>query len=147
MQKIKDFNSFLNEKAINEFIDPVTLAFALTGIGIAFGSDIVNAYKNRKISKASLKELIKLKSKAEAKVKKYERIGDEYAAAEAQEEVDKIQAQIVSISRNYEKEEETIKDFERDKSTRSKFEDDLRSMDNEQLIQIIKKAKKDSSGI
>ena len=70
MQKIKDYNSFLNEQAINEFIDPITLAFALAGIGIAFGPEIATAYKNRKISKSSLKELIKLKSEAIAKVKK-----------------------------------------------------------------------------
>ena len=36
---------------MSEELDLITVLFALLGIGIAFKSDIIRAYKNRKIAK------------------------------------------------------------------------------------------------
>ena len=41
---------------MSEELDIITLLFALLGIGIAFKSDIIRAYKNRKIAKEKNKK-------------------------------------------------------------------------------------------
>jgi hypothetical protein len=144
MKKIKGYNQFLNEAMINEFVDPITLAFAIAGIGIAFGPQIKNAYMNRKISKANLKELEKLKKKAEAKVKKLERQGLDHHAAEAQEKVDQIQAQIESLIDKQETENKIISDFEKNSRTRKDLEQELATMDSDELAKILRAAKKEA---
>ena len=87
----------------------------------------------------------RLKARAAAKVKKYERTGDEYAAAEAQEELDKIQAQIDNIQSNYDTDQRTVNDYEKDKKTRSELEDELKRLNNDELMDAIRKAKRESS--
>jgi hypothetical protein len=82
-------------------LDPITLAFALGAIGIAFSSNISDAYKRNKIAKGSIRELILLKSKADAKVKRFNKTGQEGYATKFQEESDAIQAQIDSLQSRY----------------------------------------------
>lgn len=41
---------------MSEELDLITVLFALLGIGIAFKSDIIRAYKNRKIAKEKNKK-------------------------------------------------------------------------------------------
>ena len=146
MAKFKTYNQFVNEQndIINEFMNPITLAFAIAGIGIAFQSDISAAYRRRKVSKAGLKELKYLLAKAESRVKKLERKGDGMGAAEAQEEVENIEARIKSMSNDYNAEEEIINNFEKDKKTRKELEDELRKLDAAELKRTIQLAKKNS---
>jgi len=143
MKKIKDYNQFVNEGMINEFVDPVTLAFAIAGIGIAFGPQIKKAYMNRKIAKASLKELLKLKKKAEAEVKKLERQNLDHHAAEAQERVDQIAAQIENLETTQKDDDRIISDFERDSRKRKELEAELAQLDSRELSNLISQAKKD----
>lgn len=143
MKKIKDYNQFVNEGMINEIVDPVTLAFAIAGIGIAFGPQIKKAYMNRKIAKASLKELLKLKKKAEAEVKKLERQNLDHHAAEAQERVDQIAAQIENLETTQKDDDRIISDFERDSRKRKELEAELAQLDSRELSNLISQAKKD----
>ncbi len=143
MKKIKDYNQFVNEGMISEFVDPVTLAFAIAGIGIAFGPQIKKAYMNRKIAKASLKELLKLKKKAEAEVKKLERQNLDHHAAEAQERVDQIAAQIENLETTQKDDDRIISDFERDSRKRKELEAELAQLDSRELSNLISQAKKD----
>lgn len=143
MKKIKDYNQFVNEGMINEFVDPVTLAFAIAGIGIAFGPQIKKAYMNRKIAKASLKELLKLKKKAEAEVKKLERQNLDHQAAEAQERVDQIDAQIESLKTTQKDNDQLIYDFERDSRQRKELENKLADLDSRELSNLLSQAKKE----
>jgi hypothetical protein len=151
MARIKTYNQFINEslniQLINEFVDPITLVFALGAIGIAFGSNIKAAYQKRKISKANLKELKLLLAKAEAKVKKSEKRGDSYHAEEAQEEVDNIKAHINSLSSEFDSYEQTIKDFESDEKTRKDLEEELKRLDNATLKRAINVANKEARGL
>jgi hypothetical protein len=117
MKKIKSYNNFVNESLITEVIDPITLAFAIAGVGIAFGPEIMKAYRSRKISKADMKDLKKMLSKAKAKAKKYERQGLDHDAAEAQSEVDHIEARIEDLNRELDSHAGVIKDFEKDRKT------------------------------
>ena len=143
MKKIKDYNQFVNEGMINEIVDPITLAFAIAGIGIAFGPQIKKAYMNRKIAKASLKELLKLKKKAEAEVKKLERQNLDHHAAEAQERVDQIDAQIENLKMTQKDDDQLISDFERDSRKRKELESELASLDRRELSNLISQAKKE----
>ena len=117
MKKVKSYNNFVNESLITEIIDPITLTFAIAGIGIAFGPEIMKAYRSRKISNADLKDLTKMLSKAKAKAKKYERQGLDHDSAEAQSEVDHIEARIDDLRGEMSNHDEIIKDFEKDKKT------------------------------
>ena len=143
MKKIKDYNQFVNENMINEFVDPITLAFAIAGIGIALGPQIKKAYMNRKIAKASLKELLKLKKKAEAEVKKLERQNLDHYAAEAQERVDQIVAQIENLETTQKEDDRIISDFEKDSMKRKELENELAQLDRRELSNLISQAKKD----
>lgn len=145
--KIKNYQGFVNENMINEFLDPVTLVFALAGIGIAFGSEIAEFYRNRKIAKSSLKDLYLLKSKAEAKVKKYQARENKHAEAEAQEQLDLIQAQIDSKLREFQEADDKIKEFEKDKKAQKELKSELEDMDSRSLKQVIRTAKQDSRSV
>ena len=143
MRKIKSYDRFVNEKMINEFLDPITLAFALGAIGIAFASNISDAYKRNKIAKGSIRELILLKSKADAKVKRFNKTGQEGYAAKFQEESDAIQAQIDSLQSGYKNDEDIINDFEKDKNQRAELERQLKMLDDKALTDVINTAKKE----
>lgn len=145
MKKIKSYNNFVNESMVNEVIDPITLTFALAGVGIAFGPQIMKAYRSRKISKADLKDLKKMLSKAKAKAKKYERQGLDHDAAEAQSEVDHIEARIEDLNREMGNHEEIIKDFEKDKKTQKELEQELKGVDPDVLRTALRNAKRDAS--
>lgn len=145
MKKLKSYNNFVNESMVNEVIDPITLTFALAGVGIAFGPQIMKAYRSRKISKADLKDLKKMLSKAKAKAKKYERQGLDHDAAEAQSEVDHIEARIEDLNREMGNHEEIIKDFEKDKKTQKELEQELKNVDPDVLRTALRNAKRDAS--
>lgn len=145
MKKVKSYNNFVNESMVNEVIDPITLTFALAGVGIAFGPQIMKAYRSRKISKADLKDLKKMLSKAKAKAKKYERQGLDHDAAEAQSEVDHIEARIEDLNREMGNHEEIIKDFEKDKKTQKELEQELKGVDPDVLRTALRNAKRDAS--
>lgn len=145
MKKIKSYNNFVNEALITEVVDPITLAFAIAGVGIAFGPEIMKAYRSRKISKADMKDLKKMLSKAKAKAKKYERQGLDHDAAEAQSEVDHIEARIEDLSKEMDSHQEIIKDFERDRKTQKDLEQELRDVDPEVLKRALRDAKKEAS--
>ena len=148
MARIKTYNQYtnesLNEQLINEFVDPITLAFAVGAIGIAFGSDIMAAYKGRKIAKADIKELKRMLATAESKFKKFERRGDINNASQAEEEIYRIKDQIDSISSEYTSQEKIIKDFESDKKTRKDLEEELKRLDNATLKRAINVANKEA---
>ena len=145
MKKIKSYNNFVNEALITEVVDPITLAFAIAGVGIAFGPEIMKAYRSRKISKADMKDLKKMLSKAKAKAKKYERQGLDHDAAEAQSEVDHIEARIEDLSIEMDSHAEIIKDFERDRKTQKDLEQELKDVDPEVLKRALRDAKKEAS--
>jgi predicted RNase H-like nuclease (RuvC/YqgF family) len=145
MKKIKSYNNFTNETLITEFVDPITLAFAIAGVGIAFGPQLMKAYRSRKISKANMKDLKKMLSKAKAEVKKYERQGLDHDAAEAQSEVDHIEARIEDLSREMDSDETIIRNFEKDKKTQKDLEQELKNVDPEILKRALKSAKKEAS--
>ena len=148
MARIKTYqqytNESLNEQLINEFVDPITLAFAVGAIGIAFGSDIMAAYKSRKIAKADIKELKRMLATAEAKLKKFERRGDINNASQTEEEIYRIKDQIDSISSEYVSQEKIIKDFESDEKTRKDLEEELKRLDNATLKRAINVANKEA---
>lgn len=145
MKKVKSYNNFVNESLITEVIDPITLTFAIAGIGIAFGPEIMKAYRSRKISKADMKDLVKMLSKAKAKAKKYERQGLDHDAAEAQSEVDHIEARIEDLRNDIGNHEEVIKDFEKDKKTHKELEQELKDVDPSVLRKALRDAKKEAS--
>jgi len=145
MKKVKSYNNFVNESLITEIIDPITLTFAIAGIGIAFGPEIMKAYRSRKISKADLKDLTKMLSKAKAKAKKYDRQGLDHDAAEAQSEVDHIEARIEDLRNEMGNHDEIIKDFEKDKKTHKELEQELKDVDPSVLRRALRDAKKESS--
>jgi predicted nuclease with TOPRIM domain len=145
MKKVKSYNNFVNESLITEIIDPITLTFAIAGIGIAFGPEIMKAYRSRKISNADLKDLTKMLSKAKAKAKKYERQGLDHDSAEAQSEVDHIEARIDDLRGEMSNHDEIIKDFEKDKKTHKELEQELKDVDPEVLRKALRDAKKEAS--
>tara|TARA_B100000768_G_scaffold47352_1_gene46187 strand:- start:6937 stop:7383 length:447 start_codon:yes stop_codon:yes gene_type:complete len=145
MKKVKSYNNFVNESLITEIIDPITLTFAIAGIGIAFGPDIMKAYRSRKISNADLKDLKKMLSKAQAKSKKYTRQGLDHDAAEAQSEVDHIEARIEDLRGELNNHDEIIKDFEKDKKTHKELEKELQDVDPDVLRRALRDAKKEAS--
>tara|TARA_Y100000389_G_C17051681_1_gene313073 strand:+ start:39 stop:485 length:447 start_codon:yes stop_codon:yes gene_type:complete len=145
MKKVKSYNNFVNESLITEIIDPITLTFAIAGIGIAFGPEIMKAYRSRKISNADLKDLKKMLSKAKAKAKKYERQGLDHDSAEAQSEVDHIEARIDDLRGEMSNHDEIIKDFEKDKKTHKELEQELKGVDPEVLRKALRNAKKEAS--
>ena len=145
MKKVKSYNNFVNESLITEIIDPITLTFAIAGIGIAFGPEIMKAYRSRKISNADLKDLTKMLSKAKAKAKKYERQGLDHDSAEAQSEVDHIEARIDDLRGEMSNHDEIIKDFEKDKKTHKELEQELKDVDPEVLRNALRDAKKEAS--
>jgi len=145
MKKVKSYNNFVNESLITEIIDPITLTFAIAGLGIAFGPDIMKAYRSRKISNADLKDLRKMLSKAQAKFKKYTRQGLDHDAAEAQSEVDHIEARIDDLRGELSNHDEIIKDFEKDKKTHKELEQELRDVDPEVLRKALRNAKIEAS--
>lgn len=145
MKKVKSYNNFVNESLITEIIDPITLTFAIAGIGIAFGPEIMKAYRSRKISNADLKDLTKMLSKAKAKAKKYERQGLDHDSAEAQSEVDHIEARIDDLRGEMSNHDEIIKDFEKDKKTHKELEQELKDVDPEVLRKALRNAKKEAS--
>lgn len=145
MKKVKSYNNFVNESLITEIIDPITLTFAIAGIGIAFGPEIMKAYRSRKISNADLKDLKKMLSKAKAKAKKYERQGLDHDSAEAQSEVDHIEARIDDLRGEMSNHDEIIKDFEKDKKTHKELEQELKGVDPEVLRKALRDAKKEAS--
>jgi predicted nuclease with TOPRIM domain len=145
MKKVKSYNNFVNESLITEIIDPITLTFAIAGIGIAFGPEIMKAYRSRKISNADLKDLTKMLSKAKAKAKKYERQGLDHDSAEAQSEVDHIEARIDDLRGEMSNHDEIIKDFEKDKKTHKELEQELKGVDPEVLRKALRNAKKEAS--
>lgn len=145
MKKVKSYNNFVNESLITEIIDPITLTFAIAGIGIAFGPEIMKAYRSRKISKADLTDLTKMLSKAKAKAKKYDRQGLDHDAAEAQSEVDHIEARIEDLRNEMGNHDEIIKDFEKDKKTHKELEQELKNVDPNVLRRALRDAKKEAS--
>lgn len=145
MKKVKSYNNFVNESLITEIIDPITLTFAIAGLGIAFGPDIMKAYRSRKISNADLKDLRKMLSKAQAKSKKYTRQGLDHDAAEAQSEVDHIEARIDDLRGEISNHDEIIKDFEKDKKTHKELEQELKDVDPKVLRKALKNAKIEAS--
>lgn len=145
MKKVKSYNNFVNESLITEIIDPITLTFAIAGIGIAFGPDIMKAYRSRKISNADLKDLKKMLSKAKAKMKKYTRQGLDHDAAEAQSEVDHIEARIEDLQGELNNHDEIIKDFEKDKKTHKELEKELQDVDPDVLRRALRDAKREAS--
>ena len=145
MKKIKSYKNFTNETLITEFVDPITLAFAIAGVGIVFGPELMKAYRSRKISNADMKDLKKMLSKAKAKAKKYERQGLDHDAAEAQSEVDHIEARIEDLSREMDSNEDIIKNFEKDKKTQKDLQQELKNIDPEILKRALKDAKKEAS--
>jgi|TARA_B110000977_G_C10916471_1_gene431329 hypothetical protein len=145
MKKLKSYNKFINESIINEFIDPITLTFALAGVGIAFGPQIMSAYRSRKISKADMEDLLKMLAKAKAKAKKYERQGLDHDAAEAQADVDHIEARIETLKTDLNSHEEVISDYEKDKKTQKELEAELKELDPSILRKALSNAKKEAS--
>ena len=145
MKKVKSYNNFVNESLITEIVDPITLTFAIAGLGIAFGPDIMKAYRSRKISNADLKDLRKMLSKAQAKSKKYTRQGLDHDAAEAQSEVDHIEARIDDLRGEMSNHDEIIKDFEKDKKTHKELEQELKDVDPKVLRKALKNAKIEAS--
>lgn len=140
-------NESLNEQLINEFVDPITLVFAVGAIGIAFGSDIMAAYKSRKIAKADIVELKRMLATAKAKLKKFERSGDINNASKTEEEIYRIKDQIDNISSEYTSQEKIIKDFESDKKTRKNLEEELKRLDNATLKRALSVANKEARGL
>ena len=147
MPRIKTYNEFVNENKdsnLNEAIDPITLAFALGAIGIAFAADIKNAYTKRKIAKSNLMELKELLARESAKLKKQNRKGDEAGASETQEKIDHIEARIDNLSSEYGNYDKTINSYERDRSTKSDLHDELMALDDDAREAILKAAKKET---
>jgi len=149
MNKIKSYNDFVNESKskhlITEAIDPITLVFAIVGLGIAFGPGIMKAYRSRKISNADLKDLKKMLSKSSAKFKKYTRQGLDHDAAEAQSEVDHIEARIKDLQGDLNTNDEIIRDFEKDKKTHNELEQELMNIDPDVLRKALINARKEAS--
>lgn len=145
MKKVKSYNGFVNESLITEIIDPITLTFALAGVGIAFGPQIMKAYRSRKISNADLKDLKKMLAKSKSKVTKYERQNLKHDAAEAQAEVDHITARIEDLQGEMSSHDDIIKGFEKDKKTHKELERELKDVDPDVLRKALKNAKKEAS--
>ena len=146
MPRIKTYNEFVNENkdsAINEVVDPITLAFALGAIGIAFAGNIKTMYTNRKIAKADLSDLKKLLARETASFKKHTRDRNDHAASEAQENIDNIQSRIDSLSDEHDEHNKSIKSYEKDKSIKSDLYDELMALDDKTREAVLKAAKKD----
>lgn len=151
MPRIKTYNEFTNENRDNEFnddilneaIDPITLAFAVGAIGIAFAGDIKSMYTKRKISKSNLNELRELLAKERAKLKKELRKGDENSAVETQENIDHIEARIDILNDEFRDSEKSIDSYENDKAVQKELEMELMSIDDRSRNKIIKSAKKE----
>jgi len=84
-------------------------------------------------------------SKAKAKAKKYERQGLDHDSAEAQSEVDHIEARIDDLRGEMSNHDEIIKDFEKDKKTHKELEQELKDVDPEVLRKALRDAKKEAS--
>ena len=145
---IKTFEEFSNDlknsQAINEFVDPITIAIAAVTVGMVIAEPIIAAYREKKILKMSLEELMVLKSEIEFKINKEKNrsFTDDYKIETLEEELKSINYRIDQLDDNISKVETVIKKGE---SKAPKILKDLKSNYNDDdLDQILKTAKKDS---
>jgi hypothetical protein len=145
---IKTFEEFSNDlknsQAINEFVDPITIAIAAVTVGMVIAEPIIAAYREKKILKMSLEELMVLKSEIEFKINKEKNrsFTDDYKIEALEEELKSINYRIDQLDDNISKVETVIKKGE---SKAPKILKDLKSNYNDDdLDQILKTAKKDS---
>lgn len=135
---------FKNSQAINEFIDPITIAIAAVTVGMVIAEPIIAAYREKKMLKMSLTELNDLKSEIEFKINKElnKSYIDDYKIESLEEELKSIQFRIDQLDNNISKVETVIKKSE---AKTPKILKDLKSnYSNSDLDSILKTAKKDS---
>lgn len=135
---------FKNSQAINEFIDPITIAIAAVTVGMVIAEPIIAAYREKKMLKMSLTELNDLKSEIEFKINKElnKSYVDDYKIESLEEELKSIQFRIDQLDNNISKVETVIKKSE---AKTPKILKDLKSnYSNSDLDSILKTAKKDS---
>ena len=145
---IKTFEEFSNDlknsQAINEFLDPITIAFAAVTVGMIIAEPIIAAYREKKMLKMSLSELIDLKNEIEFKINKEQNRSfvDEYKIESLEEELKSIEFRIDQLDNNISKVETVIKKGE---AKAPKILKDLKSnYSDSDLDLILKNAKKDS---
>lgn len=135
---------FKNSQAINEFVDPITIAIAAVTVGMVIAEPIIAAYREKKMLKMSLTELNDLKSEIEFKINKElnKSYVDDYKIESLEEELKSIQFRIDQLDNNISKVETVIKKSE---AKTPKILKDLKSnYSNSDLDSILKTAKKDS---
>lgn len=135
---------FKNSQAINEFVDPITIAIAAVTVGMVIAEPIIAAYREKKMLKMSLTELNDLKSEIEFKINKElnKSYIDDYKIESLEEELKSIQFRIDQLDNNISKVETVIKKSE---AKTPKILKDLKSnYSNSDLDSILKTAKKDS---
>lgn len=135
---------FRNSRAINEFVDPITIAIAAVTVGMVIAEPIIAAYKEKKMLKMSLTELNDLKSEIEFKINKEKNrsFTDDFKIESLEEELASIKFRIDQLDDNISKVETVIKKGE---SKAPKILKDLKSnYSDDDLDTILKNAKKDS---
>jgi septal ring factor EnvC (AmiA/AmiB activator) len=145
MKTFEEFsNDLKNSQAINEFVDPITIAIAAVTVGMVIAEPIIAAYRERKMLKMSLTELIDLKSEIEFKINKEQNRSfvDDYKIESLEEELKSIKFRIDQLDNSISKVETVIKKSE---AKTPKILKDLKSnYSNSDLDSILKTAKKDS---
>lgn len=135
---------FKNSQAINEFLDPITIAIAAVTVGMVIAEPIIAAYREKKMLKMSLTELNDLKSEIEFKINKElnRSFTDDYKIESLEEELKSIQFRIDQLDNSISKVETVIKKSE---AKTPKILKDLKSnYSGDDLDSILKTAKKDS---
>jgi septal ring factor EnvC (AmiA/AmiB activator) len=145
MKTFEEFsNDLKNSQAINEFVDPITIAIAAVTVGMVIAEPIIAAYREKKMLKMSLTELIDLKSEIEFKINKEQNRSfvDDYKIESLEEELKSIKFRIDQLDNSISKVETVIKKSE---AKTPKILKDLKSnYSNSDLDSILKTAKKDS---
>lgn len=146
---IKTFEQFQNERdelsQINEFVDPITIALAAMTVGIAFAEPIASAYRERKMLKMSLEELLNSKNKLEYKLNKEnnKRNSNPSKIDKLTQELKSIEFRLKQLDNNINKIEDTISDGE--KETKYLLKDLKSNYSPSELRSILKDAKKDAN--
>jgi septal ring factor EnvC (AmiA/AmiB activator) len=145
MKTFEEFsNDLKNSQAINEFVDPITIAIAAVTVGMVIAEPIIAAYRERKMLKMSLTELIDLKSEIEFKINKEQNRSfvDDYKIESLEEELKSIKFRIDQLDNNILKVENVIK--KSDAKTPKILKDLKSNYSGNDLDSILKNAKKDS---
>lgn len=135
---------FKNSQSINEFIDPITIAIAAITVGMVIAEPLIAAYKEKKMLKMSLADLINLKSEIEYKINKEKNRSfvDDFKIESLEEELNAIKFRIDQLDNNISKVETVIKKSE---AKTPRILKDLKSnYSDSDLNLILKTAKKDS---